>query len=222
MRCNKEEMELWIFRGPISDPPPFLTHGCHFLQGLVWKNLLQYSMRKVDEFCLQGYCKLTFPIPFWSAPCWQCGGGFWGQATVCLLVRSEQTRRLFTSSIVPAHTQWWRCVCQCLNVVKGEGWEKKGVEGGWEDNCIILFSDLACESVIHRCVCCYCWHFFKSGLSVFEFGGFMNLCGNNFCLTFFFFFIFVYFAQEERNQMLRTRPQLVDTVLTREMQYTRM
>lgn len=50
----------------------------------------------------------------------------------------------------------------------------------------------------------------------------MNLCGNNFCLTFFFFFIFVYFAQEERNQMLRTRPQLVDTVLTREMQYTRM
>lgn len=143
-----------------------------------------------------------------------------GNSVLACAFRAD--RRLFTSSIVPAHTQWWRCVCQCLNVVKGEGWEKKGVEGGWEDNCIILFSDLACESVIHRCVCCYCWHFFKSGLSVFEFGGFMNLCGNNFCLTFFFFFIFVYFAQEERNQMLRTRPQLADTVLTREMQYTRM
>lgn len=58
---------------------------------------------------------------------------------------------------------------------------------------------------------------------MFEFGGFMNLCGNNFCFCLtVFFFNFVYFAQEERNQMLRTQPQLVDTVLTREMQYTRM
>lgn len=37
-----------------------------------------------------------------------------------------------------------------------------------------------------------------------------------------FVFLFVYFAQEERNQMLRIRSQLVDMVLTREMQYTCM
>lgn len=44
---------------------------------------------------------------------------------------------------------------------------------------------------------------------MFEISDFMNRCGNKF---------FVYFAQEERNQMLR--PQLVDVVLTRKMQYT--
>lgn len=56
---------------------------------------------------------------------------------------------------------------------------------------------------------------------MFEFGSFMNrfflfVC---FCLKVFFVSFFVYFAQEERNQMLRIRSQLVDMVLTREMQY---
>lgn len=66
--------------------------------------------------------------------------------------------------------------------------------------------------------------FFKGGLSVFEFGGFMNLMWYFFfvCFCFLFLFVFVYFAQEERNQMLRIRSHLVDMVLTREMQYTCM
>lgn len=48
-------------------------------------------------------------------------------------------------------------------------------------------------------------------VSVYEIGGRIDVN--------FFFLSFVYFAQEERNQMLQIKSQLVDTVLTREMQY---
>lgn len=41
-------------------------------------------------------------------------------------------RRLFTSSIVPAHTQWWRTVCvsvfkSCQGVGKDRGWGRLGI-----------------------------------------------------------------------------------------------
>lgn len=66
--------------------------------------------------------------------------------------------RQFTSSIVPAHTQWrqMECVCQCSKVVKGE---MKGEEGIIDVKIRVVksltptasFSNLSCESVIHRC-----------------------------------------------------------------------
>lgn len=66
--------------------------------------------------------------------------------------------RQFTSSIVPAHTQWrqMECVCQCSKVVKGE---MKGEEGIVDVKIRVVksltptasFSNLSCESVIHRC-----------------------------------------------------------------------
>lgn len=73
--------------------------------------------------------------------------------------------RQFTSSIVPARTQWWQveCVCQCSKVVKGE---MKGEEGKVATDIKVnvvksltptaSFSNLGCESVIHCYVCHYC------------------------------------------------------------------
>lgn len=114
-------------------------------------------------------------------------GGLWwilgAGDSVAVLVHSGQTE----GSLPPAsyqHTPNAGCVCQCSKVVKrGKGKGKREVGKSsyrCKDTCcksfsninsIVLFSNLSCESVIHRCLCCC---FFKGGLSVFESGGFMN------------------------------------------------
>lgn len=136
-------------------------------------------------------------------------------------------KRPLTSSIVPTRAPKWRATFLHVRVSVLKRVKKVGQSSCRHTRSTLshyyrlhrLFSEQSCESVLGSLfimlTCCFFFPLERWFICV------LNLvvrwCGSV-CSPFLSFFFFVYFAQEEWNQMLRSH--LVNAVLTRELQYS--